>query len=69
MVSARRISPVTALTTLLVALMIAGLGTSLGLAAATLNGGGSRGDGASQLVHPFSVEPELDRANHDHANH
>jgi hypothetical protein len=69
MVSARRISPVTALTTVLAALLIAGLGTSLGLAAATLNGGESRGDGAIQLVHPFSVEPELDRANHDEANH
>jgi len=69
MLSLQRISPVAALTTLLAALVIAGLGTSLGLAAATLNGGESRQDGAIQLVHPFSLEPELDRANHDQANH
>jgi hypothetical protein len=69
MLSLRTISPVTVLTTLFAALVIAGLGTSLGLAAATLNGGDSPQDGAIQLVHPFSLEPELDRANHDQANH
>jgi hypothetical protein len=69
MLALRTISPVTVVATLFAALVIAGLGTSLGLAAATLNGGESRQDGAIQLVHPFSLEPELDRANHDQANH
>ena len=62
-------SPLSALTALLAAIVIAALGTSLGLAAARINGGDASKDGAIQLVRPFQVEPELDRANHDQANH
>jgi len=69
MLSLRKISPLSVVATLLVAIVLAALGTSLGLAAATLSGGDAREDGAIQLVRPFHVQPELDRANHDQANH
>jgi hypothetical protein len=69
MLMLRKHSPAEAMMLLVAALLIGGLGTSLGLAAATLNDRDTRDDGAIHLVRPFHVEPELDRANHDQANH
>ena len=55
--------------TLLAAIVIAVAGTALGLGAASLGGRGDAKDHGIQLVRPLQISPELDRANHDQANH
>jgi hypothetical protein len=64
----RKMSGVEATIALLAALAIGGSGTALGLAAASL-AGDAREEHGIQLVRPLHVSPEVDRANHDQANH
>jgi hypothetical protein len=69
MAALQRDSGFDAVLTLVTVLVIAVLGTGLGLAAASLSDGRSNDDPGIQLVRPFHVSPEQDRANHDQANH
>jgi hypothetical protein len=68
-VAIRKVSGVDALMTFFAAIAIAVAGTALGLGAASLGGRGAAKDHGIQLVHPLQVPPEVDRANHDQANH
>ena len=69
MAALQRISGFDAMLTLATAVVIVVLGTVLGLAAASLSNGRGDHDPGIQLVRPFHVSPEVDRANHDQANH
>ncbi len=68
MLALRKVSGVDALMALVAAFAIGGAGTALGLAAASLANGASDEHGI-QLVRPLHISPEVDRANHDQANH